>query len=29
MVIADMAIGLVKMAHLAKEVTGGSQEWSK
>jgi len=29
MVVADVVLGLVKTAHLAKKVSGGSQEWSK
>ncbi len=29
MVIADVVIGLVKTAHLAKRVSGGTQEWSR
>jgi len=29
MVVADVALGLVKTAHLAKTISGGPQEWSK
>jgi hypothetical protein len=29
MVVADIVLGIVKTAHLAKQVSGGSQEWSK
>ena len=29
MVVADVALGAVKTAHLAKRVSGGSKEWSK
>ena len=29
MVVGDVALGIVKTAHLARKVTGGTVEWSK
>lgn len=29
MVVVDVVLGLVKTAHFAKKVSGGTQEWSK
>lgn len=29
MVVVDVALGLVKTAHLAEKISGGSIEWSK
>jgi hypothetical protein len=29
MVVADVALGIVKTAHLARKATGGAVEWSK
>ena len=29
MVVADVALGLVKTAHFARRVSAGAQEWSK
>ncbi len=29
MVVADVSLGIVKTAHLARKVTGGALEWSK
>ena len=29
MVVAEVVLGIVKTAHLAKKVTGGALEWSK
>lgn len=29
MVVADVALGVVKTAHLAKKPSGGAQEWSR
>jgi hypothetical protein len=29
MVVANIVVGVVKTAHLARKVTGGAQEWSK